>query len=74
MVGLSDLNSLQCHEGLFSESDFWKQTQFDTDYIYLIVFIIGLGFSLWNNSLALELFIRCMNCGIYLIVKCFTSG
>jgi hypothetical protein len=67
-----------CHEGINCQLDVWKQTQFDTTYVYLIVYIIGLCFSVLNNSLCLELFIGCKrirrtNCGVYLIVYCILS-
>jgi hypothetical protein len=68
--------SVQCdprHEGIFCESDVFREKQFDTTYVFLIIDIIVLCFSVLNNSLSLELFIRCRrirhtNCGIYLII------
>lgn len=67
-----------CHYGDFCENDVWKQTQFDTHFIYMIISFIGLAFSLLNNGLALELFIRCKhirctNCGTYLIAYAILS-
>ena len=67
-----------CHEGIFCENDVVKQTQFDTTYVHLIIFIIGLCFSVLNNSLTLELCIDCRrirrtNCGVYLIIYSILS-
>ena len=67
-----------CHEGRLCEVDVWKQNQFDTAYVYMIVYIIGLCLSVLNNGLCLELFIGCRrirrtNCGIYLFVYSILS-
>jgi hypothetical protein len=61
-----------CYEGIICENHMSGQTQFDKTYVYMIVFIIGLCFSILNNILSLELFIGCKrirrtNCGVYLI-------
>ena len=61
-----------CYAGSVCENT-WQQTQFDTDHVYLIIFIIKLCFSVLNNGVSLEIFIRCnricrTNCGVYLIV------
>ena len=62
-----------CHHGLFCEQEALNQSQFNTDLIYLIMYIILFGLSVLNNSLALEVFIRCKqirstNSGVYLII------
>jgi hypothetical protein len=67
-----------CYEGILCETAITKQTQFDTAYVYLIIYITGLCFSILNNCLSLELFIGCKrirqtNCGTYLISYCILS-
>ncbi|CAF1945341.1 unnamed protein product [Rotaria magnacalcarata] len=67
-----------CHDGSVCEHTITRQSQIDTTYVYLIVSIIALFFSLLNNILGLELFIGCSrvrrtNCGIYLIVYSILS-
>lgn len=67
-----------CYIGIICEVRNSGQQQFDTTYVYWIVFIIELCFSVLNNSLSLELFISCKrirrtNCGIYLIVYSIIS-
>ena len=67
-----------CHQGNICEDNVHEQMRFDKDYIYFIIFTIAFGFSLLNNSMSLELFIRCSrirrtNCGIYLIVYSILS-
>jgi hypothetical protein len=67
-----------CHEGIFCETEVWEQTQFDTTYVHLIIYIIELCLSILNNILSLELFIRCKrirrtNDGIYLIIYSILS-
>ena len=67
-----------CHDGVICQHLVPSQTRFDTTYVYLIVAIIGLCFSILNNSLSLELFIGCRrirrtNCGVYLIVYSILS-
>jgi hypothetical protein len=66
-----------CHGEIFCESDVFKKP-FDTTYVFLIIDIIVLCFSVLNNSLSLELFICCKrirrtNCGIYLLVYSILS-
>ncbi len=67
-----------CHEGILCESDVFSQNHFDTNYIYFIIYVIGLCFSVLNNGLIFELFIRCRrirgtNGGIYLLVYSILS-
>ena len=67
-----------CYDGVTCQHRVPRQTRFDTTYVYLIVAITGLCFSILNNSLSLELFIGCRrirrtNCGIYLIVYSILS-
>ena len=67
-----------CNNGPFCENHVSRQTQFYIEFICLIIYITILSFSLLNNSLALELFIRCKqirctNCGTYLIVYAVLS-
>ena len=67
-----------CHEGSLCETFIRKQTQYDTAYIYLILFITGLCLSVLNNTACLELFIGCKrirqtNYGIYLIIYSILS-
>ena len=67
-----------CHSGLLCEQETWNQSQFNTDFIYLIMYIILFCLSILNNGLALELFIRCKqirssNPGVYLIIYSICS-
>ena len=68
----------QCHVGNFCENILSQQNQYNTDYIYLIIYIVGLCIAVLNNSICLELFIRCKsirrtNCGVYLIIYSILS-
>ena len=62
----------QCHEGDFCQ-DLRRQNYYSTEYINLIIYIIALSISVLNNTMCLELFLKCRlirrtNTGIYLIV------
>ncbi|UJR38523.1 hypothetical protein I4U23_031191 [Adineta vaga] len=62
----------QCHNGEFCE-DLDRQNEYDTKYAYLIIYIFALFISVLNNSMCLELFIKCKsirrtNTGVYLII------
>lgn len=67
-----------CYIGHICQIRHSGQQQFDTTYVYWIIFTIEFCLSLLNNSLSLELFIRCRrirhtNCGIYLTVYSILS-
>ena len=67
-----------CYNGPTCKHLQFRQDKVDTTYLYLIIFIIGLGVSLLNNALSLEVFLGCSrirrtNCGIYMIVYCIFS-
>ena len=67
-----------CYSGLICKHLQFRQDKVDTTYLYLIVFSIGLGLSLLNNILGLEVFLGCRrirrtNCGIYMIFYCILS-
>ncbi|CAF1409231.1 unnamed protein product [Adineta ricciae] len=62
----------QCHEGDFCQ-DLRRQNYYNTAYINLIMYIVALSISVLNNTMCLELFLKCRlirrtNSGIYLIV------
>ena len=68
----------QCHKGDFCKDIVIRQNQYNTKYADLIIFIFALCISVLNNSMCLELFIKCKsirrtNCGIYLIIYSILS-
>ena len=71
-------NCRQCYEGISCEIFIRKQREFNTEYIYFILYSIGLVLSVLNNGFCLELLIKCKllrqtNGGIYLIAYCILS-
>ena len=69
-----------CHQGVHCDYRIPNkgQIQFNTDYVYLIIYLIELCLSLANNLLSLALFqgskcIRRTNIGVYLAIYSFTS-
>ena len=62
-----------CHGGDFCEDTRIRQKDYDTKYVNLIIYCVAFCISVLNNSMSLELFIKCKsirrtNCGIYLII------
>ncbi|CAF3982675.1 unnamed protein product [Rotaria sp. Silwood1] len=71
-------NCTLCKIGPRCETDVFKWVQLTTDYMYLIIILIGLLIAVLNNTLSLEVFLGCSqvrrtNCGIYLIVYSLVS-
>ena len=68
----------KCHYGVLCEKDVWRGGEFDIVYSDYIASIVELCFTILNNALVFELFIRCprirsTNCGVYLFVYSIIS-
>ena len=68
----------ECHYGVLCEKNVWREAQFDTYYPRFIASIVELCFTILNNALVFELFIRCprirsTNWGVYLFVYSILS-